>query len=161
VTARTAHSHGTEILSNGSIAGHRRVIAITSHKPTSASVRLRARRRASFRFARDSGTRRLLAHFASKAGFPRSVPPRFVPNFGDVLYCPLGDEGRARGLSCRRLRLRRGDALPCGGQERVEAWVSMQGLELVVLFNGFNLVDRTKAFRIGPQVDEGLIPLAL
>jgi hypothetical protein len=29
-------------------------------------------------------------HFASKAGFPALRPPRFVPNFGDVLYCPLG-----------------------------------------------------------------------
>ena len=101
-------------------------------------------------------------HFASKAGFPALRPPRFVPNFGDVsLLSPWRDEGRARGLSCRRLRLRRGDALACGGQERVEARVSVQGLELVVLFNGFNLVDRTKAFRIGPQVDEGLIPLAV
>lgn len=64
-------------------------------------------------------------------------------------------------LSGRRLLLHRGDALACGGDERVEAWVSTQRLEIVVFFQVLDIVDGIKSLRIGPQVDEGLISLAL
>ena len=64
-------------------------------------------------------------------------------------------------LSCRRLRLRRGDTLAGSGQERVKAGISMQGLEMVIFLQVLDIVDRLHGIRVGPQVEEGLIPLAL
>ena len=60
----------------------------------------------------------------------------------ECLHFPRWDEGCTVYL-VDRLRLSRGDALACGGQERVEARVCMQRLELVVFFQVLDIVDGT------------------
>lgn len=71
---------------------------------------------------------------------------------------PWWDDGRAV-WSCHRLLLRRGNALACGSQERIEARVFMHRLETIVLFHLLDIVDGIHRLREGSQVDEGLIPL--